>query len=858
LASEYLVEHDRFTDRAAAPVRTVAAAASPSRVVHVIGTLDRGGAETVALDLCRALPPSAFEQIFLTLAGREGSLAADFRAAGAAVRQCPLYPRILFVPRLWRSLRSLRPDVVVAHVGLASGFVLMVSRLAGIRARVARIHSEGDGRAGTAGRRLQRFALRQALRWFATDVVAVTRAALKYATAGAADSRFRVLHNGVNLDRFADTDRTAARQALALPAEAPVLVHIGRHGPEKNRPFLGRIHRAAKARNPDARLIVVGPGPHTDVADLVGDPSVLLAGERSDIGRILAAADVLLLPSRREGLPGVVLEALACGVPVVAANLPGLREVRRSMDGLVLLELAAGPDRWAERALQLAAGSAARRDEIRAKFRASPFVLDRVVAKWAHLLRRRPPTVPPALPVALALSLAVMLVLPGLTTAQTFAGQGAVMFIVWVAGIAVLARRSAYGVYASSVFYLLLLGLFHCGLVFSVAWRGTASLNVLQKIWLSQGHTATAVRLSVLGMLAFSVASALAMAAFRPGPSRWSGASAGRLPSPRKAASSGFGAVGLALQLLGLTLVVLGASSAGGFGVFTRGYLNFMRNVDGYRLGWGLLFFGVGTVVGVAAGGWWRRGAWLLFGMLALAGFPLGARGVVLFLFAALLALEARRGLRLRPTMAVVLALGVLLLVGVVRASRMGGLGALRYAPWKVSPLDAIAEMGSSLRPTVVVLGWHAKGEPFRMGATFIAVPLRVIERWTGWHGGPPANDERLFQNELLLRAGPIGGSPVAEGYHNFGTLGVIALLALIGGVVGGLDARPSAPLADALTGVVLIPLLTQVRNGAGALLPQIGIGLAAVAIAWVAQRVLVSTPRWPRASRRAAVVGSS
>jgi hypothetical protein len=115
-----------------------------------------------------------------------------------------------------------------------------------------------------------------------------------------------------------------------------------------------------------------------------------------------------------------------------------------------------------------------------------------------------------------------------------------------------------------------------------------------------------------------------------------------------------------------------------------------------------------------------------------------------------------------------------------------------------------------------------------------------------------------VFQNELLRRAGAIGGSPVAEGYHNFGTLGVIVLLALIGGVFGALDARPSTPLADALTGVVLIPLLTQVRNGAAALLPQIAIGLAAVAVACVAQRVLASAPGWPRANRRAAVAGSS
>src|SRR5512139_1555627 len=115
-------------------------------VVHVIGCLDRGGAETTSLDICRAVAPRDFAQTFLALGEAEGSLAGQFRAAGAEVSTCPLYPRRSFPLRLWRRLRALRADVVVSHVALASAVVLLVAKAAGVPVRVARMWSEGDGK----------------------------------------------------------------------------------------------------------------------------------------------------------------------------------------------------------------------------------------------------------------------------------------------------------------------------------------------------------------------------------------------------------------------------------------------------------------------------------------------------------------------------------------------------------------------------------------------------------------------------------------------------------------------------------------------------------------------------------------
>ncbi|WP_176730730.1 glycosyltransferase family 4 protein [Micromonospora mirobrigensis] len=357
----------------------------------MVGSLNRGGAETVSLDICRAVPADEAHQTFVTLAGWTGSLADDFRATGAAVEQCPVSPRGFFAYRIWRRLRALRPDVVVAHVSLAGAVVLLAARLCGVPVRVSRMWSEGDGMPDSPPRRLQRALLRWLLARTATDVLGVTLASLRFAGDRPTDPRYRVLYNTVDTRRIAGGDREAARRRWNLPNDVPVLGYLGRAAPEKNRAFLVDVHRAARRHDPGARLLVAGPGGADDLraADpaIGADPRVTLAGEVDEIGSLLAAVDVLLLPSHREGLPGVLLEALAAGVPVVANDLPCLREMVGLVDGLTLVPLAAGADAWARAALDRAGTDAASRDHLRRALNASPFTLDTAVRQWRALWR---------------------------------------------------------------------------------------------------------------------------------------------------------------------------------------------------------------------------------------------------------------------------------------------------------------------------------------------------------------------------------------------------------------------------------------------------------------------------------------
>jgi hypothetical protein len=403
----------------------------------------------------------------------------------------------------------------------------------------------------------------------------------------------------------------------------------------------------------------------------------------------------------------------------------------------------------------------------------------------------------------------------------------AAFVVLWVLCLVLLVIDHKERVYRASAAYLVLFGLFHGGLLISIVLGGsddfvsaetftaTKTFLATDGSWMYRGHTTQAVHLTMLGMTAFTIAAAVG---------------AGKRPvepevQPELAERSVLAVIGLLVQLTGLVIFVATVLRAGGLKVLMGGYLTFRDATEfDLALGYAHLFLAVGPVLAVVAGGRARVAAWAMFVGYAAIALLIGNRGEVLFPLVVLMVVEARRGRIPRPLWTVIGTVGTLLVISLIRQTRLSGLSGA--SSLSSSPLDAIAEMGYSLRPATVVLGWHSSGEPFRAGETLVAVPLRFIETLTGWHGGEPHYDDRLFNVEIMARVGPIGGSPIAESYHNFGTPGVILFMATIGLVLAWLDRAPRTPRCDARLGLVLLPLLLQVRNSFAPLPLQLALGL--------------------------------
>lgn len=361
--------------------RTAASHPRTVEVVHLIGALDIGGAETVALDLCRSVPAAEFRQTFVCLSGRRGQLAGDFEAAGARVVTASLKD-IGFVVRLRHILKGPpSADVVVAHVSLASAPLLVLARICGVRTRVARFHSQADGRGSQPSRRVYRSVMRLLVALSATHVLGVSESSLAFGLgrfrrlAVARGGEVDVVPNGVDTDTFRPGPE-------ALPETTLVVVHVGRASPEKNRAALVPILRSLRETGP-ASIRVVGSSSHEDLGPDSGELTVV--GPTRDVPTELRRGHVLVLPSTWEGLPTVVLEALSCDVPVVASDLPGIAEIARGTHGVTLVPASAPPDVWAT-ALRRAASSNGR-GIVRNGLLDSPFTLERSSTTWRHIWR---------------------------------------------------------------------------------------------------------------------------------------------------------------------------------------------------------------------------------------------------------------------------------------------------------------------------------------------------------------------------------------------------------------------------------------------------------------------------------------
>jgi glycosyltransferase involved in cell wall biosynthesis len=214
---------------------------------------------------------------------------------------------------------------------------------------VVHLHSSKAGLAGRVALRGRRPTIFQPHAWSflavhgATRVAAVTweRWAARWAAAVVCGSEaeraageragiraeWRVVPNAVDVDRFSPGDQAEARRQLGLPLDPPLVVCAGRLAvAQKGQDVLLRAWPAVADRCPGARLVLVGDGPDRAGLEAQAPPSVAFAGEQDGMATWFRAADVVVQPSRYETLSLSVLEAMACGRPVVVSNAIGMRE----------------------------------------------------------------------------------------------------------------------------------------------------------------------------------------------------------------------------------------------------------------------------------------------------------------------------------------------------------------------------------------------------------------------------------------------------------------------------------------------------------------------------------------------------
>jgi len=299
------------------------------RVLHVITGLGVGGAEHQLRLLLRHLPDEC-EVATLT---NPGPVADAIRAAGTVVHDLRMGGNrdVSVVPRLARLMRAGRFDLVHTHLYRAGVHGRLAARLARVPRVVATEHSlnEGmiEGRATTRGVRALYLA---AERLGDTTVAVSDTVADRLVAWGVPRRRIRVVPNGIDPAEvaFDPAIRRATRDRLGIPAGARVVGAIGRLEPTKR---FDQLILAVRDL-PGVSLLLAGDGSARASLELLARDAgvadrVVFAGTTPYPRDVLCAADVFASPSDRETFGLAVIEALACGLPVVYAACPPLEEL---------------------------------------------------------------------------------------------------------------------------------------------------------------------------------------------------------------------------------------------------------------------------------------------------------------------------------------------------------------------------------------------------------------------------------------------------------------------------------------------------------------------------------------------------
>ena len=314
------------------------------RVLHPITRLTLGGSSENTIASCVALDRAGYQCLVATsFRESDASSLDDARRRGCRVVDIPALGReiaplgdLAALAELVRSIRRERPAIVHTHTSKA-GFI---GRLAAVIARVPAVIHQPHGHIFYGYYSPRRTAVftaleRMAARWTDRIITLTDRGAAEHLARGIGRAeQYVTVPSGVPTAELRATapPRGEARARLGLDPDAFVVVGLGRLVPIKGFDLLVRALPAVAEQVPSARVLLVGDGAERQrleavAASLDVTRQLRLAGETLDVAAYLAAADVVAVPSRNEGMGRVIVEAMALGLPVVATAVGGIPAV---------------------------------------------------------------------------------------------------------------------------------------------------------------------------------------------------------------------------------------------------------------------------------------------------------------------------------------------------------------------------------------------------------------------------------------------------------------------------------------------------------------------------------------------------
>ncbi|MBL6008246.1 glycosyltransferase family 1 protein [Bacillus halotolerans] len=350
---------------------------SQQRVLHVLSGMNRGGAETMVMNLYRKMDRSKVQFDFLTYRNDPCAYDEEILSLGGRLFYVPSIGQsnpLTFVKNIRNTIKENGPfSAVHAHTDFQTGFIALAARLAGVQVRVCHSHNTSWKTGFNWKDRLQLMVFRRLILAYATELCACGEDAGRFLFGRSNMERKRVhlLPNGIDLDLFSPAGQAAddEKKARGIASDRLIIGHVARFHEVKNHAFLLKLAVHLKKRGVRFQMVLAGDGPLREQMEeearrlnLLSD--VLFLGTEEHIHELMRTFDVFVMPSLYEGLPVVLVEAQASGLPCIISDTitekvdTGLGLVKR-------VSLSKPMDIWAETIVRAAAAGRPKRELVK-------------------------------------------------------------------------------------------------------------------------------------------------------------------------------------------------------------------------------------------------------------------------------------------------------------------------------------------------------------------------------------------------------------------------------------------------------------------------------------------------------------
>ncbi|MBW8348399.1 glycosyltransferase family 1 protein [Bacillus sp. IITD106] len=300
----------------------------PIRVLHIVSALERGGAETLIMNIYRHIDRKNVQFDFITHSDKPGDFDQEIKEMGGTIYQIPSLGAsgpIRYLKELINIMSANNYAAIHAHTDFQSGFPALAAKICKIKHRICHSHSNNwlqDGWKGLLMLKVLQFLIKIS----ATKLCSCSEEAATFLFGNS--SKVHILKNGININEFLTADEGCKEQILnelSVPSHSKIIGHIGRFSESKNHHFLLKVLKQMVEKDPAYIALLVGEGPLRKTIELEAvrlglQNHVRFLGVRSDIPKLIKAFDLFLFPSKFEGFGIVLLEAQCSGIPCVVAN----------------------------------------------------------------------------------------------------------------------------------------------------------------------------------------------------------------------------------------------------------------------------------------------------------------------------------------------------------------------------------------------------------------------------------------------------------------------------------------------------------------------------------------------------------